>query len=66
MVKSEFGPSRHPKCEFTAQYFKSAENAALLGLEFDADKKQDKADHALLSATAKDIGALQEYRSNGA
>ena len=37
-----------------------------VGTRVDADKKQDKADHALLSATAKDIGALQEYRSNGA
>ena len=62
------------RCEKTARNYGSFV-ALALGLiliksvhtaRVDADKKQDKADHALLSATAKDIGALQEYRSNGA
>ncbi len=35
-----------------------------VGTRVDANKKQDKADQALLKATAKDIGELQELRKS--
>lgn len=55
-----------PKMRIYGAILQVGGKRCFVGTRVDADKKQDKADHALLSATAKDIGALQEYRSNGA
>jgi hypothetical protein len=53
-----------PKWRLYGANLTVAGRRCFVGTRVDADKKQDKADQALLKATAKDIASLAELRGN--